>query len=170
MPEHVINLDVAPYLPDGWKVEEHQRGGQFKWDASKIALRLYKDHSAGGSFSKKLREKLKGRPVYNANLLDYLLKNPHLIPEEWRGRDVFFFGTIYSVRNDFQADDVLVRYLLWEELDGKWTWDFGVLVRGGTPQNSEGPCSPQNSEGPYTECLYVAERCELTILTIAPRR
>jgi hypothetical protein len=156
MPEHMINLDAAPYLPDDWwEVEEHQKGGQFKWDASKIALRLYEDHSPGGSFSNQLREKLKGRPVYNANLLDYLLKNPHLIPEEWRDKEVFFWGTIYRnsgvVPNMFQRGDVCVRTLLWEELDGKWTWDWGVLVRAGG--------IPQNSEGPYTVCLYVAERC-----------
>jgi hypothetical protein len=37
-----------------------------------------------------LREELIARPVFNANLLDYLLKNPHLIPAEWKGKDAFF--------------------------------------------------------------------------------
>ena len=32
--EHLINCDADPYLRAGWKVEEHQKGGQFVWDES----------------------------------------------------------------------------------------------------------------------------------------
>lgn len=34
VPEHLIDLDANPFIPyDGCKVEEHQKGGQFRWDA-----------------------------------------------------------------------------------------------------------------------------------------
>jgi len=31
----------------------------------------------------------------NANVLDYLLAHPELIPEDWKNKYVFFWGTIY---------------------------------------------------------------------------
>ena len=36
----IIDLDIEPFIPDGWKVEEHQKGGSFKWDASHVSLHL----------------------------------------------------------------------------------------------------------------------------------
>jgi hypothetical protein len=118
-----LDLDAAPFVPDGWKVEEHQKGGQFKWDASKVALYLSKEQQGGKWLeSNKLREELKGKPVYNANLLDYLLANPHLIPEEWRGKAVFFWGTIYRR----PSVGLCVRCLCWNG-DG-WLWSSGWFV------------------------------------------
>ena len=38
--KHVIDCDANPFVPDGWKVEEHQKGGQLVWDASKVQLYL----------------------------------------------------------------------------------------------------------------------------------
>ena len=119
VPEHLIDLDADPFIPNGWSVEPggHQKGGQFKWDVSKVALHLSKKQQNGKVIGgHQLREELKGQPVYNANLLDYLLKHPHLIPEGWKGKCVFFWGTIYR-----DSDDGLcVRYLYWD--GGRWGW------------------------------------------------
>lgn len=126
--EHLVDLDAEPFTPDGWKVEEHHKGGQFKWDAQKVKLYLSKKQK-GSSYieGNKLREELNGQPVFNANLLDYLLKNPHLIPEEWKGKYVFFLGTIYRG----SSGDLYVRYLYWG--GSGWGWggfwlgdDFGA--------------------------------------------
>ncbi len=122
VPEHLIDLDADPFVPNGWKVEEHQKGGQFKWDATKVKLHLSKKQQGGKVLEgNKLREELKGQPVYNANLLDYLLKNPHLIPEEWKSKYVFFWGTVYRGSDG----DLCVRCLCWS--GGGWRWGYGWL-------------------------------------------
>ena len=44
----------------------------------------------------------KNIPVLNSNVLDYLLANPHYIPEEWKAPTfgmVFFWGTIYGLKS-----------------------------------------------------------------------
>ena len=94
--KHVIDCDANPFVPDGWKVEEHQKGGQLVWDASKVQLYLSDGQKNGKVIEgNKLRKELAGKPVLNANVLDHLLANPHLIPEEWKGKVIFFWGTIY---------------------------------------------------------------------------
>ena len=81
--DHVIDLDAAPFIPDGWKVEKHQKGGSFKWDPKKVSLYLSKQQKEGSSINgKDLQKKLGDEPVLNANVLDYLLANKHLIPED----------------------------------------------------------------------------------------
>ncbi|OHA58691.1 MAG: hypothetical protein A2571_02890 [Candidatus Vogelbacteria bacterium RIFOXYD1_FULL_44_32] len=132
--KHLINLDADPMIPDGWKVEEHQRGGQFEWDASKVALYLDPSQQGGSIEGNKLRKKLKGKNVFNAVLLDYLLANPHLIPEEWKKdengntRYIFFWGTVYRR----SGGGLCVRCLSW--FGGRWSWvcywlDSGWLDR-----------------------------------------
>lgn len=120
--KHVINLDADPRIPyDGWKVEEHKKGGQFVWDPKKVALFLSKKQQDGNSIEgNKLRKELEGIRVLNANLLDYLLDNPHLIPEEWKKDEkgntlyIFFFGTVYR----YSDGRLYVRYLFFDE--GHW--------------------------------------------------
>src|SRR5271157_939727 len=61
--EHVIDLDADPFVPDGWKVEEHQKGGQFQWDASKVSLYPPDEPESGKCIEgNKLREELASRP------------------------------------------------------------------------------------------------------------
>ncbi|MAF59777.1 hypothetical protein CL631_02955, partial [bacterium] len=36
--EVTINCDANPHIPDGWSVEEHQKGGAFHWNAANVAL------------------------------------------------------------------------------------------------------------------------------------
>jgi hypothetical protein len=120
--EHVIDCDADPFVPDDWTVEEHRKGGIFKWNAADVALYLDKDQKNGKVLEgNKLRKVLVGKPVFNANVLDYLLAHPHLIPEEWKGKFVFFWGTIYRSR----FGNLFVRDLAWD--DGRWCWGFGWL-------------------------------------------
>ncbi|MFI5260286.1 MAG: hypothetical protein ACHQU0_00630 [Candidatus Paceibacteria bacterium] len=124
MMEYVIDCDASPYVPDGWKVEEHQKGGQFKFDASQIELYLSAAQKKGSIEGNKLRKELAGKLVLNANVLDYLLANPHLIPEEWKGKYVFFWGTVYR----FSDGILFVRYLFWR--GGRWLWGSYWLDNG----------------------------------------
>lgn len=115
--KHVINCNADPVCPDGWKVEEHRKGGQLEWDVSKIQLYLSKGQKDGNwTPGNKLRKELEGKSVLNANVLDYLLKNPHLIPEEWKNKYVFFWGTVYR----YSAGNLVVRFLRWD--GDEWDW------------------------------------------------
>ncbi len=40
--EHLIDCNADPFVPKGWKVEEHQKGGAFKWDVAQVQLYLDK--------------------------------------------------------------------------------------------------------------------------------
>ena len=125
--EHVIDCDADPYIPKNCTVEEHQKGGELIFDTSQLALYLDEEQGTyGGIEGDKLRQRLIGKPVLNANLLDHLLKNPYLIPEDWKAdsagnaRRIFFWGTVYRD----SAGDLQVRFLLWDEPLNKWYWDF----------------------------------------------
>lgn len=114
---HLINCDAQPFIPSGFKVEEHKQGGQLAWSPSCANLFLAEGQRRGKWMKGYvLRKELEGQPVMNANVLDYLLAQPHLIPEEWKGKYVFFWGTIY--RN---ADgNLYVRCLFWG--GDRWSW------------------------------------------------
>lgn len=122
--DHLIDCDASPFVPDGLIVEEHQKGGAFKWDASQVQLYLDSGQKNGKWIEgNKLRKALAQKPVLNANVLDYLLKNPHLIPEEWKGKYIFFWGTIYRGSDG----SLIVRYVCWRD-DG-WGWSSRWLDR-----------------------------------------
>jgi len=116
--EHVIDCDVEPFIEPRWRVEEHKKGGQFKWDPQTIRLYLSKGQRGEASRMEggKLRKELEGKPVVNANVLDYLFEHPHLIPEEWKGKAVYFWGTIYRDA----VGNLDVRYLVFFENQWKW--------------------------------------------------
>ena len=130
--EHAVDLGSEPFLPDGWSVEEHQKGKAAKLerkgldlylDGKKIDFYLSKKQKSRSYIEgNKLREELEGKPVLNANVLDYLLKYPHLIPEEWKKdknsntRCIFFWGTVCRHRDG----NLCVRCLRW--CGGGWGW------------------------------------------------
>ncbi len=116
-PNHTINLSSDPFCPEGLTVTSHIKGEEaFVWDEKKVTLYLYKKQKSGSIKGTDLQEELKDQKVFNANLLDYLLEHPELIPETWKGKGVYFWGTIY--RN---ADGrACVRYLYWD--GGRWHW------------------------------------------------
>lgn len=119
--EHIIDCDKDPFVPQSWKVEEHIKGGHFEWDPAKIDLYLSKKQKKGVIRGNDLRKELKGKPVFNANALDYLLSNQHLIPEEWKGKFMFFWGTIYRS----STGGLAVRYLSWGV--SRWRWNYRWL-------------------------------------------
>jgi len=129
--KHLIDLDADPFCPDGWKVAEHRKGGQFEWSPTKVKLYLSPNQQNGQTINgDKLRQELTKEAVMNANVLDYLLANQCLIPEEWKGQATFFWGTIYR-----GADGSLcVRCLSWS--GGQWRWRYNWLAYhwgGGSP-------------------------------------
>lgn len=119
--EHLIDSDSAPFVPNGWTVEEHKKGGFFKFDPAKISLYLSKKQKKGIIGGHDLRKELANKLVMNANVLDYLLAHPELIPEKWKGKYIFFWGTIY--RNS--GGNLRVRCLCW--YGSEWFWLFRWL-------------------------------------------
>ncbi len=121
----IIDCDAAPFVPNGWKVESHINGGQFVFDHAKVSLYLSRKQPNGDyMLGNELRKEMLGKPVLNANILDYLLKNTNLIPEEWKGKYVLFWGTIYR-----DSDGLLcVRCLYFSA--GRWHWHYGWLGDG----------------------------------------
>ncbi len=130
---HAIDCDADPFLPNGWRVEEHRKDGVVIWDPTKASLYLSKGQMGDKRIvGNDLRRELKSKPVFTANVLDYLLKpeNQHLIPEDWKGKYVFFWGTIYR----HSDGDLYVRCLY---RDGSaWGWYGGWL---GNDFNSNNP-------------------------------
>lgn len=141
--KHYIDCSKKPYIPNGWTVEEHRKGPKkFVWDASKVSLYLSEKQKSGLIKGNELRKELANKPVLNANVLDYLLAHPELIPEEWKGKYIFFWGTIYLGSDGF----LRVRCLSWG--DDRWYWvghwledgwddDYPTAVSAGAPQTLE---------------------------------
>jgi len=122
---HIINCDTVPFIPSGLSVEEHRRTGNLVWDLNKVSLYLSKNQKKNWKTIEgdELREELKNKSVLNANVLDYLVGHPELIPEEWKKKLIFFWGTIYR---DLDSS-LYVRYLYWYRAGRKWSWDFHWL-------------------------------------------
>ncbi len=118
--ERLIDCDSAPFIPNGWSVEEHKKSGFFKFDPAKISLYLSKKQKKGSIGGHDLRKELSDKPVMNANILDYLLAHPELIPEEWKGKYIFFWGTIYRLSDG----RLCVRYLIWNGSEWDWSYDW----------------------------------------------
>ncbi len=122
---HIIDCDTAPRVPDGWKVENHKPGGKLEWNAGMVQLYLSARQQGEKCLEgNKLRQELEGKPVLNANVLDYLLDHPALIPVEWKGKRIYFWGTIYRG----SSGSLYVRYLRWDDL--RFDWIFKWLDDG----------------------------------------
>lgn len=118
---HLINCDTPPFTPPNWSIERHQLGGLWKFGPAKISF--YRSDGRIKEFieGNQLRQKLVNESVLNANVLDYLIDHPHLIPKNWKDKRVYFWGTIYR---DLDGD-LYVRHLDWD--GSKWGWHFKWL-------------------------------------------
>lgn len=131
--KHVIDLDAYPFTPAAWRVKRHSKGGLLEWDPDAITLYTSKRQRerkfvTGIQFLAELAEKsIAGRSILNANVLDYLLADPGLIPDGWkydeqeRIRHIFFPGTIYGC----PSNETYVRCLAW--FSNRWSWSCDMI-------------------------------------------
>jgi hypothetical protein len=137
--EHVIDLDADPYVPAGWDVAEHQKGGQWKWNQTLLYLcekKLYR----GVVSDRYIHEELVKKTLANGNLLDYIIKpeNQYLIPDDWKKdengniRYIYLWGTIYRVRSRCFC----VRYFFWDD-SGMWVWNYCLIDYGRSYHNTD---------------------------------
>ena len=128
---HVVDCTAAPFLPEGWRVApaNKQIASRFTGELmlTPEALALYLDpgqQSDGVVKGDELKKLLEGQPVLPANVLDYLIAHPALIPESWKGQYLFFWGTVYR----YADGGLYVRYLYW--IGDAWVWDCRWLDSG----------------------------------------
>lgn len=117
--EHVVDCDEPPKIIQYWKVTNHTKRGIFKFKSSKISLFKFKKLTGEKASEYNLRKKSVTSLFLNANVLDYLLKYPYLIPDEWIiSKIIVFRGTTY-----YNHDDGLAfRALVWDNIHGYWSW------------------------------------------------
>jgi hypothetical protein len=125
--DHVVDCSATPYIPEGWEVRpEDQIGSRFtgEFKLTREAVKLYLDAAQQGRGVVKgtqLVKRLEGQLVLPANVLDYYLANPDQIPDSWKGKLIFFWGTVYR-----SADgNLCVHCLRWA--GGSWYWDYRWL-------------------------------------------
>ena len=118
-----IDLNADPvYVPEGFEVVEHLKGGILNWNPKrpKIELYLAPGQRKGVLPGEKVFEELEafdGIPV-NANALDYFINTlphkPWIIPDDWRNVElhttkyILFWGTRYRFEGG-----ICVRSLCW---------------------------------------------------------
>jgi len=133
-----IDCDAEPLIPTleefggtRCRVVWHDKGGQWELDPSRIYLYLSERLQNGESCigGDDLQEELEGKLVLNANVLDYLLYHQGFIPEEWRRKHIFFWGTKYYSASDGR----LVRYLY--SRSGVWTWGYNGVENAWTKRD-----------------------------------
>ncbi|MDO8556974.1 MAG: hypothetical protein Q7R98_00735 [Candidatus Jorgensenbacteria bacterium] len=115
--QYIVDCDAPPFVPTGCKVKKHKKNGLFMLEPAKIEtqVKLWTPDTVGID-GYKLYKELKNEPVLNVNILDHFLKYKHLIPESWKPKNIFFWGTIY----DYQSGHPCVRYLFWNTISAEW--------------------------------------------------
>lgn len=116
-----VNLDANPICPINLKIADDKYQiasratstieiGSVDDVRRLVSLYLDRGQMKGNDFvGRNLKKKLRGQPVYSAALLDFLLFHPNMIPDEWKGKFIYFWGTIYRGSGDY----LYVRYLFW---------------------------------------------------------
>ncbi len=113
--QFLIDGNVQPFIPKDYTLLEHRKNGLWKWKPGikwnfNIKLVLFTGQKKiGGVKGVFIYEKSLSQNVLNANALDYLLAHQELIPKEWKGKCICFFGTIYRNNLGYRC----VRYLEW---------------------------------------------------------
>lgn len=159
-----INCDKTPKIPHtNWSIESHKKQGKILWEPEKISFYLSDKQKTDRIIGNDLQKGLEDKPVLNANVLDFLLENPHLIPESWkqdeqdRTRYIFFWGTIFRGSDEY----LVVRDLCWG--GGGWFSGCGWLDYGFDGQSPAAVCAssktsePKNSSDPSSLELRVKE-------------
>ena len=123
----VLNFNTDPHIPDDLSIHpEDQIGsrmtGSWKLGLDKIGLHLDAGQQGGKTIvGHELKKQLEGQRVFPAHVLDYLYEHPQMIPEVWKGKAVFFWGTIYRD----SGGNLYIRYIEWN--DGGWDYGYNWL-------------------------------------------
>ena len=128
MIEHIIDCNSFPLqVPEGWEIQSHNIESPLAWNANKVTFYFVADQKntsgiVGNKLCIHIRSSLSNLHVLNANVLEYLLERPVLIPEEWKKVCVFFWGTIYLDEHKRHA----VRFL-YQGVRNNWKDGYRLL-------------------------------------------
>ena len=119
-----VDLDADPFIPEGWELIEHERRGHVKW--GECAWHLFvAENQRQDKYTVpgvELRRQLRIWDTANANLLDFLLRNPSRIPTGFgRGLNIGFWGTLYH-----NSDGLLTIRTLRRSAN-KWTEGYAFV-------------------------------------------
>ncbi len=95
--EYYIDARDNPFSPyPTFKMVEHLNQGFWKWDEDVARIKEVV-HSPRHKVitAHELRERCAKDAIGNANFIEFFILNKHLVPEEWRGKNIFFLGTLY---------------------------------------------------------------------------
>lgn len=101
-------------LYNNWRTVEHVENELNKFDPKKISLYTFENSDKTKFKGLDLKAKFSNLPVANAEVLEYLLANQESIPEDWKGKNIVFWGTIYKDVDD----QSFARFLYWD--GSKW--------------------------------------------------
>lgn len=103
-----VNLGAPPVLPfsvaeiefqvgSGW-VKVEKRNDELYVNGHRVILYLSEHQGIGNMvLGYEIRKDLLNKPVLHPNIMDALVENPHLIPENWKkGLFVFFWGAVFN--------------------------------------------------------------------------
>jgi hypothetical protein len=99
----IIDCSVPPFVPDGWEVRLGDQiasafRGRLAWDPDRVRLHLADGQQRSSGFIEGLNlfVALTGQPVLTARVLDWQLEDSaNRIPEPWKGKRIFYWGTVY---------------------------------------------------------------------------
>ena len=102
--KHIIDTDAIPTLPfDGAVIKYHKKSGKIILDSFEVKRRLSPNQQEIKRITgKKLFKQFEEELVFNACVLDYLLKKPSLIPKDLKKdtkgniKYTSFLGTIFE--------------------------------------------------------------------------
>ena len=134
-PTKAAVVDMAtPWIPEAFTLEKNDVegelsveniGGELYVNGRKVVPYLHEKQMGGGSIvGTDLERELKGKPVLGSALLRHLIENPKLVPDSWKGKYLFFWGT--KLRPSTGRRCVLCIY--W--YDEQWQWDYCWLDDG----------------------------------------
>jgi hypothetical protein len=123
---HLVDGCSPPYIPNvWWQVHSHIPDHFFwEWNPDKLKLIHLWDETNKETIEEALEAVASKELMFqkelmlNANFLDDLLDNPHLIPADWKTKWIIFPNTKYFVN----GDDVCVRCLC--DIGDEWTQTY----------------------------------------------
>lgn len=141
----VIDCDADPYVPEDWTLVEHIKGGMIESDSPKIFPGTSPSQKIkhGPVLGRTILREFRDKPtclILNANVLDFWLKHPELIPKVvyralQSGYKIAFWGTIYHdaagravVRHLFICRDTRQLFHGWKEIDTPCELDYLAAV------------------------------------------
>lgn len=128
----IINFNHRPQIPIGFSNElkvvdqvDHKSRGLWRFNSKNLnpclSDRQKKNKTVSCDYLKKY---FCDQWIAGAQLLDFFLKNPSFIPEEWKDKNTFFLGSIYRDFRDIRC----VRSLSWN--GNSWYDDYRWLSLG----------------------------------------